>query len=198
MLHTGCVSARERERETSAHTWRRVRGKVQARENERFERDCQNVAGGNVSGEVERSQTEPEQEVEAIISVCESPRVAPRDVTGSPSCESCSEDKHSDQHVPTSGLCGEHVVPSSILPPCCAASGPPALPVVGCNDLVAVCGVTLGPCLSIKRVCVCSSPSFQFPFYLRAAESHRRGKKSGCPAILPGNQSNAGANRSNI
>lgn len=45
---------------------------VHARENERFERDCKNVAGGNVSSEVGRSQTEREQEVETIISVCES------------------------------------------------------------------------------------------------------------------------------
>lgn len=40
-------------------------------------RDCQNVAGGNVSGEVEKSQTEREQAVETIISVCESPRAGP-------------------------------------------------------------------------------------------------------------------------
>lgn len=75
---------------------RKVREKVQARANERFERDCQNVAGGNVSGEVERSQTEPEQEVETIISVCESPRVARCDVTGSPSSVSTTEDKRGD------------------------------------------------------------------------------------------------------
>lgn len=45
--------------------------------NVRFERDCQNVAGGNVSSEVKRSQTEREQEVETIISVCESLRASP-------------------------------------------------------------------------------------------------------------------------
>lgn len=52
--------------------------------NERFERDCQNVADRNVSSEVKRSQTEREQEVETIISVSESLRVALCDVTGSP------------------------------------------------------------------------------------------------------------------
>ena len=61
-----------------------MREKVQARENEKFERDCQNVTGGNVSSEVERSQTGREQEVETIISVSESQRVGLCDVTGSP------------------------------------------------------------------------------------------------------------------
>ena len=69
---------------------------MQARANERFERDCQNVAGGNVSGDVERSQTEREQEVETIISVCESLRVALCDVTSSPSSVSSAEDKRRD------------------------------------------------------------------------------------------------------
>lgn len=92
-MHTGCASA-ERRREAT-HSDGKVR-EVQARENERFERDCQNVAGGNVSGEVERSQTRREQEVETIISVCESTRVAPCDVTGSPSSVSTAEDKRWD------------------------------------------------------------------------------------------------------
>lgn len=78
------------------HKHREVREKVQARESERFERDCQNVAGGNVSSEVERSQTEREQEVETIISVCESLQVALCDVTGSVSSVSAAEDKHWD------------------------------------------------------------------------------------------------------
>lgn len=73
-----------------------MREKVQARENKGFERDCQNVTGGNVSREVERSQTEREQEVEVLISVSESLRVALCDVTGSPSSVSSAEDKHRD------------------------------------------------------------------------------------------------------
>lgn len=35
---------------------------------ERFKRDCQNVTGGNGSGEVERGHTGVEQEVEAVVS----------------------------------------------------------------------------------------------------------------------------------
>lgn len=57
--------------------------KVQAEENKRFKRDCQNVAGENGSREVERSQFEAEQEVEAIISVSVSLRVSQCDVSGS-------------------------------------------------------------------------------------------------------------------
>lgn len=101
--------------ETETHTHRKVREKVQAGENERFERDCQNVAGGNVSSEVERSQTEPEQQVETIISVCESLRAAPCDVTGSPASVSTAEDKHGDRHVLTSDLSAEHAVLCSVL-----------------------------------------------------------------------------------
>lgn len=52
------------------------------------------MSGGNVSNEVERSQTAPEQEVEPIISVCESLRVAQCDVTGFPSSVFTTEDKH--------------------------------------------------------------------------------------------------------
>eukprot|EP00064_Thunnus_orientalis_P002313 superscaffoldBa00000163_g2320 len=75
------------------HTHNTEEGERKARENKRFERDCQNVTGGNVSSEVERSQTEREQEVETIISVSESLRVALCDVTGSPSSVSTAEDK---------------------------------------------------------------------------------------------------------
>lgn len=52
-----CARKKKRERHTHSHSHRKVREKVQAKENKRFERDCQNVAGGKVIGEVERSQT---------------------------------------------------------------------------------------------------------------------------------------------
>jgi len=71
----------------------RERGRRE-KKNVRSERDCQNVAGGNVSAEVKRSQTEREHEVETIISVCESRRArALCDVTGSLSSVSAAEDE---------------------------------------------------------------------------------------------------------
>lgn len=102
------------EKDTSVQ--RKVREKVQARESRRFERDCQNVAGGNVSSEVEKSQTEREQEVETIISVCESLREDLCDVTDSRSSVSTAEDKQRNQHVPTYGLSEEHAVLYSVSP----------------------------------------------------------------------------------
>ncbi len=154
-----CVSAHER------HTQRKVREEVQARENERFERDCQNVAGGNVSGEVERSQTGREQEVETIISVCESLRVALCDVTGSPSSVSTAEDKHREQHILTSGLSEEHAVLSSVLLLHSLQSPGSRSGRVGCNDLITICGVTLVPAVTVD-VCVCVRVS---PFFQRAS-----------------------------
>lgn len=50
---------------SSSDTAIREKKIVQAGGNESFKRDCQNVTGGNGSGEVERSQTEAEQEGEA-------------------------------------------------------------------------------------------------------------------------------------
>lgn len=93
----GCVSSNEIGKK-----------KVQAGENKRFKRDCQNVTGGNGSSEVERSQFEVEQEVEAIISVSVSLRVAQCNVSGSPSCVRTDEDMH--KACVTSGLFGEHAV----------------------------------------------------------------------------------------
>lgn len=97
--------------------------KVQAGENKRFKRDCQNVTGGNGSGEVERSQFEVEQEVEAIISVS----VSQCDVSGSPSSVCTDEDMHIA--CVTSGLFREHAVLVSVSLP--SSLRAPALPVSG-------------------------------------------------------------------
>lgn len=56
-----------------------------------------------------------EQEVEAIISVCESLRMALCDVTGSVCSVSAAENQHSDWHVLPSGLCEDHDVLSFVL-----------------------------------------------------------------------------------
>ncbi len=143
----------QRGRDTQSQAQRKVREKVQARENERFERDCQNVAGGNVSSEVERSQAEREQEVETIISVCESLRVALCDVIGSLSPVSGAEDEHREYPDPTSGLSEEHAVLASVLllhqPPGASSA------CVDCNDLITVCGVTLMPAVTVEEhVCM--------------------------------------------
>lgn len=68
-----CYRGKKKQGEREGEREKGERKSSSGRKTERFERDCQNVAGGNVSREVKRSQTEREQEVETIISVSESP-----------------------------------------------------------------------------------------------------------------------------
>lgn len=104
--------------------------KVQAGENERFKRDCQNVTGGSGSGEVERSQFEAEQEVEATISVCET----------SPSSVCSDEDMHT-ACVTSSPPVGEHAVPVSVSLSSSLLAFASAR--VGWADLITLAGVAL-------------------------------------------------------
>lgn len=114
----------------------RKKKKVQAEENKRFKRDCQNVTGENGSDEVERSQFKAEQEVEAVISVSVSLRVAQCDVSDSPS--SVCTDKN--MHIafcdlrPFRGTRCTRLRLTAEQPP---SSGSAC---VGCNDLITFAG----------------------------------------------------------
>lgn len=140
--------------------------KVQTGEKKRFKRDCQNVTGGNGSSEVERSQFEAEQEVEAIITVSVSLQVAQCDVSGSPSSVCTDEDMHTA--CVTSGLFGEHSVLVCVSLP--SSLRAPALPVSdimtsshlwghtrGCRDYWAsVCMFLSGSLFPVGVCLICS------------------------------------------
>lgn len=129
----------------------REKKKVQAGENKRFKRDCQNVTGGNGSGEVERSQFEVEQKVEAIISVSVSLRVAQCDVSGFPSSVCTDEDMHivfCDLR-PFRRTCCTRLRLTAEQP---LSSGSAC---VGCNDPITFAGVTLVAAVTAERERAC-------------------------------------------